>query len=280
MGPARPILDLPGRMGVLERSGDPTYPVQARNVSRVQVRGCFVDPEALIPFIMQRKMFHYLSESADDFLADAAPGPVRSIETKVETPPNTTTYQPVRLKGLFGSDPAPGACYFDLNATETNDPKTGRPIYRRALVQVSDIGLSVKFSRTNTLIWTTELSNGKPMAEVSLELRNRANQVLWRGVSDKEGLAIAPGAAQLKIAREENDEGGPSLFVFARHDNQFSFVSTDWDDGIAPWNFGLPSRDLDQPEPAMTWVLTSLPLYKPGDEVQFKIIRRIDSAED
>jgi len=274
MGPARPVLELPGRHGVLERSDDPSYPVRVRNINRINFRGCFLPPEKIIPFLIKHKLYRYLSESSDDFLADVPPYETKTESIKVTAPPNAVSYQPVRLRQLFGPEPGPGAFYFDLAAPETNDPKTGRPVYRRAVVQVTDIGLSVKFGQTNTLIWTTKLAEGQPLGRAAVEIRDARNYVLWRGQTDEQGLALAPGADQLKLQQNPKESGQPSLFVLAYHEDQFSFISTEWHEGIAPWNFGLSGRDYDEGQETLTWVLTALPLYKPGEEVRFKLIRR------
>ncbi|MDY6851688.1 MAG: hypothetical protein SV487_06410, partial [Thermodesulfobacteriota bacterium] len=194
MGPARPVLELPGRQGVLESATNPSYPFRVRNISRVNVRGHFLRPDKVIPFIIKHRLYRYLSESTQDMLADLPPYEVKTSQMEISVPPNTMNYQPVRLKKIFGSDVGQGLLYFDLNAPETNHPKDGRPVYRRALVQVTDVGLSVKFGRTNTLIWTTDLGTGRPLAKVRLEIRNLQNHVLWRGESNEQGLAMAPGA--------------------------------------------------------------------------------------
>lgn len=279
LGPARPVLELPGRKGVLETTSAATYPFRVRNISQVHLRGRLLAPDDVVPFVMKHEMFSYLDESEDDFLADAPPYDVKTARIHVDVPAEEMTYQPVKLNDVFGKDIGPGLIYFDLSASETDNPKTGRPIYRRALVQVTDVGLSAKFGQSNTLIWATSLSTGKPLANVQLEIRNGGNHVLWRGESDQEGLAMAPGAAQFKIQKREGRYDEPLLFVMAQQEGQFSFLSTEWNEGIAPWNFGLPTRDLDEGEEAMTWVLTALPLYKPGDDVRFKIIQRLNTSE-
>lgn len=276
LGPARPVLELPGRQGVLEPGTDPTYPFRVRNVKKISARGYFLNPEKIIPFIMKHQLYSYMYESREDVLEFASPLDVKTAEIDVKIPPNVMTWQPVRLNDIFGKNTGPGLMYFDLNAPETNNYKDKSPIYRRALVQVSNLGLSVKFGMTNTLIWTTDLSTGAPLSNARLEIRNKENHILWRGKSNKEGLAAAPGAAALKIIRDSGGYGEPSLFVMGRHGENFSIVSTEWNQGIQPWSFGFQTRDLNSGPELMTWVLTALPLYKPGDEVSFKIIQRLN----
>ncbi|MBU2547421.1 MAG: hypothetical protein KKB20_03330 [Proteobacteria bacterium] len=278
-GPALPILDLPGRQGVIETSSEPTYPFQVRNVDKVQVRGYFIPPDQAVPFMMDRRLYRYMGESKIDFLADLPQENIRNQTIDVQLPPNALAYRPVRLEALFGDQTEKGLLYFDMNAPETNENKTGEPLYRRALVQVTDIGLSVKFGLSNTLIWTTDLSSGRPRSGVALEIRNTRNEVVWQGRSEDEGLVLAPGAADLKLAKRGDDWDEPRLFVLAYYDGQFAMVGSDWNEGIGPWSFGLSARDLDEADHPMTHVLTSLPLYKPGDEVSFKIIERIGKAK-
>ncbi|MEW6265861.1 MAG: MG2 domain-containing protein [Thermodesulfobacteriota bacterium] len=279
MGPARPILDLPGRQGVIEVSTAPTYPFQARNVNLVQARGRFLYPDQTIPFIMKHELYRYLSESAEDFLKDVPLHEIKTSRIKITAPANVATFQPFKLRDMFGGAVGQGLMYFDLAAKETNDPATGETVYRRALVQMTDLGLSVKFGLNNTLIWTTSLKTGESLGGVRLEIRNAENQTLWRGQSDSSGLALAPGADTLKIMRGGEEFGEPSLFVFAFHQEMFSLVSTEWNQGIAPWEFNLMSRNLDEGPQVLTHVLTALPLYKPGDEVQLKVIQRLATAQ-
>ena len=273
-GPARPILELPGRQGVLESSSPPLYPLQARNIKRVDLRGFLLEPDQVIPFVINHKLYQYLSESKDDALEKVDPGRIRRQSRDMKAPANTAVFHPVDLAALFGPDSPPGLMYFDVSAAETNDGKTGRPIYRRALVQISDFGLSVKFGRRNTLIWATDLTGGRPLEGVRLEIRNSANKVLWRGLSGQDGLVMAPGARELEIVPRE-DWGRPDLFVLGWHGDRFSLVSSEWNDGISPWNFGLAARELTSGDQTRTWVLNALPLYKPGDEVKFKVIQRV-----
>ena len=276
MGPALPVLDLPGRQGLLDPEDDPAYPYQTRNIKEVHIRGHFLKPEEAVPFLVKHRMHQYLYESQTDFLKDVSPADIVTLRKELPGRPDAMMVRPVRLKELFGERVGRGVMYFDLNAAETNHHKTGAPIYRRAVVQVTNIGLSAKFGRTNTLIWATDLASGRPLANVRLELRDVNNRILWRGISDGEGLCAAPGTEKLNLPKTERSYGDPLMFVLAYHGDDFSMISTTWSQGISPWNFSLAGRQPDAQAESMTWVLTGLPLYKPGDAVRFKLIRRRD----
>ena len=274
LGPARPVMELIGRQGVLEESEDPAYPFRIRNVKQVKVRGLFLSPDTVVPFLVKHKLTEYSSQSTHDFLAGEPVGRIRSMSIDIKNPPNVMTYEPVRLKKLFTGLPGPGIMYIDLTAHEFKEKKTKNLVYQRAVVQVTNLGLSAKVGRSDTLIWTTDLEAGVPKSGVRLEIRNRQNKVLWRGISDSEGLARAPGADSLQLDPEDLKYGQPSFFILAFFQDEFAMLDTQWDGGISPWNFGLSAGDLSGADEVMTWVLTSLPMYKPGEEVEFKIIRR------
>ena len=185
---------------------------------------------------------------------------------------------PVKLKELFDADLEEGLLYVDMQAAETNNREDGRPVYRRALVQVTDLGLTAKFGLADTLIWATELEDGEPREDVKIEIRDSGNNILWRGVTDEQGLAVAPGSADLKPKKAGSGYGEPDLFALAWDDDDFAMVSSGWNEGISPWNFGFGGRSLDRTEIDQTYVMTALPMYKPGEEVRFKVIRRLNTA--
>lgn len=274
LGPTRPVLDLPGNQGVIEMSDNPTYPFQVRNIDRVDLRGVLLKPEEAIPFIMGREMYGYISNSSQDFLYGFPQDRIKSQAIEIKNPENVMTWEPVDFKALFGATPGSGLIYFDLHSRTTDALNKGKTLYHRALVQVTDIGLSAKFGQDNTLVWTTDLAAGKPLAGAEIEIRNKSNQVLWQGRTDDQGLALAPGAAELLPRNQERAWGKPSFFVLARHNGRFSLISNQWDSGISPWNFSLSARELEEGPEVLTYVLTALPLYKPGDTVDFKIIQR------
>src|SRR5262249_34842194 len=67
-----------------------------------------------------------------------------------------------------------------------------RPATRASLVQVTNLGLTVKDSPQNTLIFVTRLDNGRPVEGAAVSIIDTSNRVVWRGSTDKDGLALAP----------------------------------------------------------------------------------------
>lgn len=116
------------------------------------------------------------------------------------------------------------------------------------LIQVSDLGLVVKSDATQTLFYTAQLQDGKPMPSEVFVVKNRKtvfNNYLAKGLGT---YPINPG------------EGS---FVAAKSGSSWAFSGRFWQS----WN------SLSQ----KTYVTTDRPVYKPGDTVYFKATaRKID----
>src|SRR5262249_32307730 len=63
---------------------------------------------------------------------------------------------------------------------------------RSSVVQVTGLGLSVKDSPLNTLVFVTRLADAAPVAGARVQIRDLANHVVWTGTTDADGLALAP----------------------------------------------------------------------------------------
>ncbi len=65
----------------------------------------------------------------------------------------------------------------------------------RRLVVMSDLGLSVKQSGDETLVWVTRLSTTEPVKGATVWLYSRSNQKMISGLTDERGLARMPHPA-------------------------------------------------------------------------------------
>jgi uncharacterized protein YfaS (alpha-2-macroglobulin family) len=60
------------------------------------------------------------------------------------------------------------------------------------VVQSTNLNISVKDSPQNTLVLVTRLEDAKPVADANVSIRDAQNKVFWSGVTDKDGIAVAP----------------------------------------------------------------------------------------
>ena len=71
-------------------------------------------------------------------------------------------------------------------------PATGVPDTlpaRYSLIQITDLGLVAKVSASDIVVWATSLHTGEPLAGVDLEIFTTEGATVWRGRTDREGLA-------------------------------------------------------------------------------------------
>jgi uncharacterized protein YfaS (alpha-2-macroglobulin family) len=79
-------------------------------------------------------------------------------------------------------------------------------------VVVSDLGLSAKVTPTQTLVLVTSLNTAAALPKVALKFYDKANQVIWSGVTDAKGLATA------NVGEKE------AAFIIAEKDGDLSYL--------------------------------------------------------
>jgi uncharacterized protein YfaS (alpha-2-macroglobulin family) len=147
---------------------------------------------------------------------------------------------------------------------------------RATLVQVTNLGLSVKDSPQNTLVFVTRLDDGSPVPSAKVSIVNRENRTVWSGTTGADGIAMAPKTPGLRDARRW---WRFAFVVTAEKDGDVGYLGSDWNEGIAPWSFGV-GYSLDQAEPMLRGtVFTDRGVYRLGEEVRFKAILRSNTPQ-
>ncbi|HKO01413.1 MAG TPA: MG2 domain-containing protein, partial [Thermoanaerobaculia bacterium] len=206
----------------------------------------------------------------------------------------------IQSYGLDVSSAAPGGkglMWVALQEGETL-PRTERynteEVQTRAtVVQVTNLGISVKDSPLNTLIFVTRLDNAAPVAGASVAIRDLENKIVWSGTTDDKGLAIAPSTPDLRAASkttprastDDDDEyenfwealSNIRFIVTAEKDSDAAYVASNWTEGISPYEFD-ENFDLSEKHPLLRGtVFTDRGVYKPGEEVHLKAVLRTDT---
>jgi uncharacterized protein YfaS (alpha-2-macroglobulin family) len=146
-----------------------------------------------------------------------------------------------------------------------------RPI--ATVVQVTNLGITVKDSPQNTLIFVTRLDTGMPVGGADVSIIRLDNTVAWSGRTSAEGIAIAP-ALQIRDPRRSWEL---KFIVTAAKDGDVAYVGSDWNEGIEPFMFGN-RYDLNEAQPLLRGtVFTDRGVYKLGEDVHFKAILRRDA---
>ena len=111
---------------------------------------------------------------------------------------------------------------------------TPKPMYVRAAALVTNLAVHLKSGKDNALVWVTALDSGKPVADAEVRISGCDGKSLWQGKTDSLGRALVDQA----LARP-NCRGSNFLFASARLNGDYSFVRSDWNEGIEPWRFGV-----------------------------------------
>src|SRR5581483_4970557 len=162
----------------------------------------------------------------------------------------------------------------------------GEPSTSATLVQVTNLGISVKDSPQNTLVFVTRLDDATPVAGAQVSIRTADNKVFWTGATDARGIAVA-ASTDLRIdrAKEKPDEyegdwqaiSDLHFIVTAEKDGDVAYAASNWNQGIGPWDFES-NFNLGEAKPLLRGNLfTDRGVYKLGEEVHAKAVLRSDT---
>jgi uncharacterized protein YfaS (alpha-2-macroglobulin family) len=138
---------------------------------------------------------------------------------------------------------------------------------------VVDTVIVTKLSFNELLAWAVDHESGKPLSGARL-------RVSGPGVSPADALTDQSGLASFQVPVQTQSAccSDRSYIVWIDEGGRSAFTSTRWQNGVAPYQFGIPS-DFSMRE----WVghlYTDRPIYRPNERVEFKgVIRADDDAQ-
>ena len=134
-----------------------------------------------------------------------------------------------------------------------------KPVYVPTAAVVTNLSAHFLWGRESSLVWVTRLDNAEPVPNAAITIRDCEGKSRWEGRTGPDGIArfgegiIDPKKLpECSASRSEEDSYmdyedtkalrgmDEGLFVFARTDEDMTFVHTSWSEGIEPWRFGLP----------------------------------------
>jgi uncharacterized protein YfaS (alpha-2-macroglobulin family) len=160
------------------------------------------------------------------------------------------------------------------------------PLYAPTAALVTNLAVHLKRGRESSLVWVTTLDKANPVEGASVVIRNCKADVLWKGKTDENGIAMIKkpltSRADLPRCPMKGDKdlhfdypqlralGGldSGLFVFARTSDDMAFVHSSWNQGIEQWRFRLPY--LSYRGPIIAHTVLDRPLFRAGETVQMK----------
>lgn len=163
-----------------------------------------------------------------------------------------------------------GLVYLHVEAERIGD--NDEPPSAQALVQVTDLGLSVKWGPEETLVWVTSLLDHHPVEGVTVRGLDAAGNTVWNATTDARGMAVGTGR------RDGND--GPShdaRVVVASLGEDVSFIDlAESRTRSEPYEFGLSQSWDAQANGLRGIVFTERGVYRAGETVHVKGYVRVE----
>lgn len=175
---------------------------------------------------------------------------------------------------------------------EVESPRLGkalladeRPMYVRSGVLVTNLAVHLKQGRDDALVWVTTLDEGVVVPDAAVRVLDCSGRLLVEGRTDEHGLWHHLGA--LDAPDYCNDTGLSGLYVSARiaHDHplargkdDFSFVLSDWNGGMEPWRFNVPTESRPKPT-VVTHTVFDRSLFRAGETVSMKHFARVQTRD-
>jgi hypothetical protein len=262
--PPLTYLAVPGDVGTYNAYTDTQVFVLHRNVSRVD----------LALYSLSWGDFERLTgrdrwSAWDNFEPDRGDDLIREWSIPVQAPLNETDFLNVKLAEDGGSL-EPGLYFLEVSGPEMREVQWWEPA--RHILVVSRLHLTMKLAQQEALVWATDLQTGEPVEDLDVDVSFLGSITLVNGPTDDEGVfqgQFPPiddmWASYFAISGEQGEE-------------TFGVVHNRWLNGIAPWNFDLPSSF--SADPYRVYLYTDRPIYRPGQPVYFRgIVRAEDDVQ-
>ncbi|MBK9443158.1 MAG: alpha-2-macroglobulin [Comamonadaceae bacterium] len=157
-----------------------------------------------------------------------------------------------------------------------------RLMFVRTSVLVTNLGVHFKLGRENALAWVTTLDKGLPVAGAKVQVSDCRGHPVASASTNAQGLANLSGISP-KAPACSGDEGySEAYFVSARAQQagaqDLAFTWSDWNRGIEPWRFNLPTSQEARPDERAHTIFDRT-LLRAGETVSMKHLLRSETAQ-
>jgi len=259
--------------GVWESARGTLVPFYAKNVQTVEQKMAPVSLEELVPILNSG----YTGEGDRLGLPEGKKVVAEMREIKGFTPDKVFNAG-LELKPFLNSD-GKGIVWASIALKQAfRDAPVSDYWYdgsKSALIQVTDLGMTLKYSPEECLVYVTSLSSAQPVAGCQVELRSMDNRVIAAAVTDEKGIATIDKPPFTVPEGEYASYYNRLFVVIAKKGNDTAYIVNDWADGMEPWRFEVPySWNLGIAQKTAGIIFTDRGVYKLGEEVHYKVILR------
>ena len=244
-----PAISLSGEGFYLPSHADPTIPIRTRNATELTVE---------LQRLYANNVVAFLREGADWYGARSTSTALPERKIAVKARWNEWVETAVDLPSVLGAPPRGTYC---IRASI----KERRYSTVHAVLQATDLGITVKEAQAGFLVWVTSLATAAPVAGAKVTVLSSTNQAVFQGVTDARGLAAFEG-------EPPNAGDEPAFVVTAEHGDDLAFLDLTRTsvEGTEELPAGAPY--LDKGYEAFVW--TERGVYRPEEEVNaYAIVR-------
>ena len=161
---------------------------------------------------------------------------------------------------------------------------SGRTMYVRTTALATNLAVHFKLGRENAVAWVTTLDKGSVVANAAVRVSACDGREVARGSTDDKGLLTLTGLSPDAPSCATNDdyEAG-AYFVSARAKDaqgveDLAFTWSDWQRGIEPWRFNVPTSLEARPDRIAHTVFDRM-LLRAGETVSMKHLIRTQTQK-
>ncbi len=164
----------------------------------------------------------------------------------------------------------------------------GRTMYVRSSALVTNLGVHFKLGRENSLAWVTTLDKGAPVAGAVVRVSDCRGREVAKAKTDAQGVAKIEGLSPQAPECHDDDSFSNAYFVSARAQQpagegkalieDLAFTWSDWNKGIEPWRFNLPTNQQAGPDERAHSILDRS-LLRAGETLSMKHILRSETSK-
>jgi len=173
--------------------------------------------------------------------------------------------------------------------TSLLDPRhgPGRSMVVRTSALVTNLAVHFKLGRENSLAWVTTLDKGTPVPNAQVRVSDCNGKPVGTAATNAQGIASLTGISPRAPTCTGEGTYSQAYFVSARAPqpgldgkgtiDDMAFTWSDWNRGIEPWRFNLPT-DNDPQADTRAHTILDRTLLRAGETVSMKHILRSETS--
>ena len=267
--PNPPYVSAPAFVSSQMARGETTFEISAANVRAVRVRAKRLNGPQLVE--AREKIRPYLAafEPTLDKRRAHKPVPIEDYpgdwaldrEFKIDKPLDRSELIALNLRELLPAGADGGALLLEMEGF-AQDGLKDRGVLTQSLVETTNLGLMLKASGKDQLVFVTRLHDAAPVANARVTLLDSERKLLGHSETGADGVARVTSATPVYVLAEL---GNDSVVIDTQRDSELWSVygyeiNRTWSD---PWE---PER--------RTFIFSDRSLYRPGDTLYLKALTR------